>query len=283
MRLMSKVRSGPTPRLWMLYPRRANTPVITSSTPGLLSTRMEMVCGVNLALGSILGMSSPLLAPAAPSAASPNEAFSTGMSHTPTPSSDMEVYTSPMFSMPSDPSFMLATARTMRLATALSYAPLELPGSRPATAALAFFMASMSFTLRRRLSLNTGSRFRASLPVRATCTMPNLVHTSWNARLRPGSPVMAMVSVVAATSTTEARKMRLISISSVRSAGLAFTLISISPRSTHCLSVTFSTLRTLASLLICLMSFSVSLFVAITTTVKMALSMLSPTARLSML
>ena len=41
----------------MLYPRRANTPVMESNTPGRLSTKMEIVCGLYLALSSTLSMS----------------------------------------------------------------------------------------------------------------------------------------------------------------------------------------------------------------------------------
>ena len=119
--------------------------------------------------------------------------------------------------------------------------------------------------------------------MRATCTIPNFRHACWNARFLPGSPVVANVRVVSEVSTTLARNTLPSSTISGRCAGDARTLMSIEPRSTHILSVTFSTLRTFASLLICLMSFIASLSLAITTTVKMALSTFKPTARDSML
>mmetsp|Transcript_2379 Transcript_2379/g.10882 ORF Transcript_2379/g.10882 Transcript_2379/m.10882 type:complete len:208 (-) Transcript_2379:387-1010(-) len=187
-----------------------------------------------------------------------------------------------MFSSPSLPSPMFATARTMRLAMSSSFS-LPLPPLKPATAALASFMASMSFTRLRLDSEKTGSRFSASLPVLATSRMPNLRHACWNARFLPGSPTVDMVSDVGETSTMDARKILASSASSVRCSGLALSFMSMSPRSTHILSVTFSTLRTFASLLICLMSFRQSLSDAMTTTVKIALSMFKPTASDSML
>ena len=119
--------------------------------------------------------------------------------------------------------------------------------------------------------------------MRATCTIPNFRHACWNARFFPGSPVVANVRVSLEVSTTEARNTRPSSMISARALGSARTLMSINPRSTHIFSVTFSTFRTFASLLICFMSFAASELVAMTTTVKMALSMLRPTARDSML
>ena len=80
-----------------------------------------------------------------------------------------------MLSSPSPPSPMFATARTILEAMSSSFSDPELP-LRPATAARASFMASMSFTRRLRDSEKTGSRFSASLPVLATSRMPNLRH-----------------------------------------------------------------------------------------------------------
>ena len=174
------------------------------------------------------------------------------------------------------------TTRTILFASALSYSSSRAP-PMPLTAARASFIAVISFTRRRRDSEKTGSRLSASFPVRATCTIPNFRHACWNARFLPGSPVVANVRVVSEVSTTLARNTLPSSTISGRCAGDARTLMSIKPRSTHILSVTFSTLRTFASLLICLMSFIASLSLAITTTVKMALSTLRPTARDSML
>ena len=148
----------------MLYPRRANTPVMESNTPGRLSTKIEMVCGVYLAFSSILSMSTLSL----PCPSPEKEELSTGTSHTPISSFSSDVYTSPTCKSPSSSCSIPATARTIRDAKMLSYLALFSLMFNPLTASFAFRIASMSFTRRDRASLYTGSLFSASLPVRAT-------------------------------------------------------------------------------------------------------------------